>query len=113
MRKTDTEKFSKPTPIIPRANRELGHGYVYLVTCGEYTKIGIATEPEKRTALMQIGNPHELKLVKVWYSENPQVDEECLHAEFESYRVRGEWFAISRGGLEALISLETLAAYRE
>lgn len=113
MRKTDFEKSTKVKQSAPRANRDLGHAYVYLITCGEYTKIGVAVDPENRLQFMQIGNPHELKLVKVWYSECPQTDEECLHAEFESCRVRGEWFIIPQGGLEALMTLETLAAYRE
>lgn len=110
-RKTESERLK--TPFIRPAHRELGCSYVYLITCGEFTKIGLATDPERRLANMQAGNPYEMKIAKIWHTLTPQIDEECLHAQFEAYRIRGEWFRLPVNNLLHLISLDDLSSYRD
>lgn len=112
-RKTAFEKERDGDFIQPeRLIRELGESYIYAIKCNEFVKIGIGVDPNKRMLLMQTGNPYKLKLLKAWESNEPLVDEECLHAQFESYRVRGEWFKLPKEELEKLLSLDTLESFR-
>ncbi len=111
MRKTDFERFKTPQPVV-NAQRELGESYVYLVACGDFVKIGLAADPQKRLAMMQTGNPIELTIIKVWHTLTPQIDEECLHAQYEKYRVRGEWFKIPQKQLALLTMMPDLSPFR-
>lgn len=108
---TDFER-SKLPPKVPRAQLELGASYIYAIQSGEFVKFGLAVEPERRLTLMQIGNPVELVLLRVWPSLQPLADEECLHAEFERFRVRGEWFKLPADVLQSLLSLPDLSSFR-
>jgi len=69
-------------------------GYVYIMQCNEFFKIGIAIDPKARLALLQTGNPYKIALVSVWPSGNPRREEQALHIKYASSRVRGEWFAL-------------------
>lgn len=109
--KTESERLR--LPIIKPAHRELGCGYVYLIICGEFTKIGLATDPEKRLAQMQAGNPHPMTIAKVWHTLTPALDGECLHAQYEAQRIRGDWFSLTPSQLAHLLSLDDLSCYRE
>lgn len=68
---------------------------VYLIQCGPFVKIGIATEVAARLADLQIGNPVELTLI--WHSweltknEAARVERRA-HRKLASCRVSGEWF---------------------
>ncbi len=105
-------EFEKRNKIrLKPARRELGESYIYLIGCGKFTKVGFSADIDKRLALMQSGNPHELVLLKAWLVTSPEMTEECLHAQFEKYRVRGEWFNIPETELFRLIALPTLHDY--
>lgn len=56
------------------------------VKIGKTSDDGVYT----RLSMLQIGNPTELKLLGVMpgYTE----EEEMLHEQFNTYRIRGEWF---------------------
>lgn len=64
--------------------------HLYLIQCNEFTKIGRSDSPEQRLKSLQASTPYEVFLVKVW--ENKGYLEHKLHARYEKYRVRGEWF---------------------
>ncbi|NER90344.1 GIY-YIG nuclease family protein [Moorena sp. SIO3A2] len=62
----------------------------YLITDGEYLKIGLSTTAnmEKRLASLQTGNARELKLL----GRKEGNWEQLIHQRFRCFRVRGEWF---------------------
>lgn len=71
--------------------------YIYLIQCGAYVKIGVATEVEARLSELQIGNP--AKLILIWkssYFTRAQAYriERRTHGLLASYRTSGEWFQV-------------------
>lgn len=69
---------------------------VYLISDGEYTKIGKADNGidgvNNRLLSLQTGNPKELKIIKTFKGSYSL--ESLLHRSLSNYRVRGEWFLI-------------------
>lgn len=68
-------------------------GYVYFIGCGEFIKIGWATNPHRRMADLQVANPLELMLLCAVVGTIR--DERSCHALFEGDRHRREWFRAS------------------
>ena len=72
--------------------------FVYAITCQQYVKLGISSQPFNRLANMQTANPMELKLVWLM-SFNKRSKalayESGLHELFRGRHVRGEWFELS------------------
>jgi hypothetical protein len=70
--------------------------YTYLVgTEGSpIVKIGWALNPNKRLATLQIGSP--MRLAILWTQWGAYEDH--LHAEFDAFRVHGEWFDFAKLG---------------
>lgn len=68
--------------------------YVYVISGGGYCKIGVSNNPERRLARLQTGNPHELILIRKYYTLDAKTLEATLHETLEEYRVRGEWFKL-------------------
>jgi Meiotically up-regulated gene 113 len=71
-------------------------------------KIGVTAgrDTRKRLSGNQVGNWHVLK--EVWKSDlldRADLIEDKLHKHFESKRVRGEWFDITRQDIDAIPSL--------
>lgn len=77
--------------------------YIYLIRCGPYYKIGIATDIPRRLSTLQIGCPYPLKLVKAWPSLNPEQDERQIHSLLWEHNCRGEWFKLPKTFLAALL----------
>lgn len=77
-------------------------GNVYFVSGAEFVKIGFATDLKQRLKELQIGCPHDLKIVAVIEGAAPSM-ERIVHAAFEESRVRGEWFKLDER-LESLIA---------
>ena len=76
--------FSDGRPSMIYFIREEGSNYV---------KIGQTRMPGDRLKELQISNPRELRVVKLF--EAPSQAESILHAMFREERVRGEWFKMS------------------
>jgi len=53
-------------------------------------KIGVATDPEKRLSMLQIGSVDRLKILGTM--PGLQEKEAELHRQFAGIRIRGEWF---------------------
>ena len=77
-----------------RLDVKLSMQFIYLIQCGEYVKIGIATDPHKRIQELQIGNPQTLRLLHVLLSLDAAADERLLHSRLSDYYVRGEWYQL-------------------
>lgn len=65
---------------------------VYLIGVAEspVVKIGKAVNVEQRRKSLQTSSPH--KLVTRWATPGGHTLERWLHAEFDEFRVEGEWF---------------------
>jgi hypothetical protein len=73
-----------------------GKGYIYLVSDGEYTKIGATTyNPRKRLNEIQVGNAKKLTLIDSYRAERRISTEKMLHKKYSSKHIRGEWFSLS------------------
>lgn len=93
-----------------RAQQEGEQGYVYCFRETEgperYVKIGYSTNPKKRIAEIQTGNPRVLEIVG--FFEGTEEDERKLHARFSHSNKLQEWFRPA----PALLSLFTKSAAR-
>lgn len=71
--------------------------YVYLITDGIFTKVGISKHPEKRLTDLQVANPRKLHIayvVKHDSKEEALTLEWFLHRHFKDANVLGEWIAM-------------------
>jgi hypothetical protein len=81
--------------------------WVYVITCGEHTKIGLATDVTARHRAIQCGNPYEVAVFGMRlfpdYSLARKVEMD-LHRKFAEHRGYGEWFRVeAQTALDALI----------
>lgn len=78
-------------PAVRSRRSAMTQGFVYLVRCGDFVKIGHSVHhPDNRVVGMQVGTPHQLTLVAVVPGGRDL--ERSLHATFEHLETRGEWF---------------------
>ena len=89
-------------PLFERARVAIG-SVVYFIRCGDFVKVGYATNVVRRVAELQTGNPHELELLGV--IPGGASEERTLHALLAAEHHRGEWFRISGD------TIPTLRAY--
>lgn len=71
--------------------------YIYIISDGEYIKIGKANDVEKRIKELQTGNPKELKIIRtIECDEIFATRIECeLHKILDKHKIRGEWYSIT------------------
>lgn len=71
-------------------------GYVYLLTDGEFYKIGVTRGSiQKRISKLQTGNPNDITIVKYYQTEHPFKLESALHARHSHQRINNEWFDLT------------------
>lgn len=68
--------------------------YVYFISDGEYCKIGVTYNLDKRLKQLQTGNPKELKIIHSIRTRHPYELENELHNIFRTKNTRYEWFDI-------------------
>ena len=68
--------------------------YVYFITDGEYVKIGVTSNLEKRLESLQTGNPKKLTVLYAFYTEWPYTVESKLHKKYADKHVFQEWYDI-------------------
>ena len=83
-------------------------GFIYLIRCGDYLKIGIASNLYERLSQLQIGNPLPLRLCCYFETTNPEKDEKSLHRLFQQHHVRGEWFRLDENEFHKAVSTSGL-----
>lgn len=69
-------------------------GFVYLLKCQTFYKVGFSQNINNRIESLQSGNPFDITLVDSFKSSNPYVDEQNIHKYLKAYRLHGEWFNI-------------------
>ena len=75
------------------------NGMVYLITDGEFVKIGYTkTSIKKRIEAMQTGNANKLDTIA--YAKVPMCEkvEMYIHKRYEKFRHRREWFKFDTDG---------------
>lgn len=65
-------------------------GFVYLISDGEYVKVGYSVKPEARVGELQTGNARELRLLASM--PGTVEDERALHLRFLDDNLLLEWF---------------------
>lgn len=69
--------------------------WVYVMSDGEFLKIGYSKNPQKRIKAIQSGNPKQLKIPIKWKvvgRNNAKKLESALHKRYGKLRKKGEWF---------------------
>lgn len=76
---------------------------IYIITAGEYFKLGRSNKPEQRKRELQTGCPHRL-IIKCIYSGIGSYENK-IHKALSKYKVNGgtEWFDIS--GIDRAIQI--------
>ncbi len=73
---------------------------IYIITDGEYCKIGIATDIEQRVKQLQTGNARKLEVLHYEKVRNAKKIESKLHKKMKHKRLSGEWFDIDDDGID-------------
>lgn len=68
-------------------------GFVYVITCGSFAKIGFSANPRKRYLSIQTANPSKCVLAATWPGSRKL--EKALHKKFSHRRSHLEWFHLS------------------
>lgn len=84
-------------------NNRMDSRFIYVVSCLDFVKIGIAKRPRDRLNNMQVGCPLELKIIAEYLTHNPKQDERRLHDLLDKFLVRGEWFKIPDNLIAAMV----------
>jgi len=79
--------------------------YLYIVVSANgLFKIGKTWEPKARIAQLKAASPVECETLALVEYDDTSVDLESeYHGKFADKRVRGEWFALSKGDLLSII----------
>lgn len=97
------------TPIIENPTKpetdevgvEITIGEVYLFKHGRYYKIGKTNDTVRRGNELRIQLPEKMDLIHSIKTDDPSGVESYWHRRFESKRMNGEWFDLSRSDISA------------
>jgi len=80
-------------------------GMIYLVTDGEYTKIGATSyNIQKRLNELQTGNARKLHLLGCYPVENKISTESFLHSLYKEKHILGEWFKLDNQDIKNILN---------
>jgi len=82
---------------MKRKNHNRRPTALYVIKAGEFYKVGISVNHEKRIETLSAGNPEPtyIKLLYVLPSEDSETIEKRIHEKLQDYSIRGEWFRSS------------------
>jgi len=86
--------------------------YIYAIKCGEFVKVGIAADIEKRLVNLEANNPYPLKLIG-WGAcpaRLASAAEHAAHTRLARYHHKGEWFRCSDIAARAAVQYGPLRA---
>ncbi len=104
---------SKPDVLVSRKVKNVSKYYVYLISSGDFIKIGYSNSPGSRLRELQVGNPRLLSMIgQSVFSDRvgAKSGEASLHKRYRAYKARGEWFDSSI--LEDVLDLIKQPAHR-
>jgi hypothetical protein len=76
---------------------------LYLIKTGEFIKIGISQNIEKRIKSMETDNPHKIELLFYQKIENARKIESFLHKQLKEHNVKNEWFKLNKRAINKII----------
>jgi hypothetical protein len=79
--------------------------FLYIVSCVDYTKIGITDNVTRRVSSLQTSNPYAVRLEASFKFDNAAVVERTLHERYSQFRVNREWFKLSTSQIAEIASL--------
>lgn len=85
-------------------------GFVYLIACGVYYKIGVSKTPNERIVRLSTLPPFDVKLVCLLKTGDMYSLEKQLHDKFADKRVNGEWFLLSSSDIEYVVAMSDTIA---
>ncbi len=71
------------------------NGYIYLIKCEKYYKIGRTNNVKKRIKTFSVEMPFDIKLINSWKVSDMFGCEKQVHEKFEDFRINGEWFDLT------------------
>lgn len=77
-------------------------GFIYVMECGGYYKVGWSASPRTRYVSIQVSNPLPVTLVGV--VEGTKGEEAAWHEVFKDKRLRGEWFALTEYDISCVLN---------
>jgi len=83
-------------------------GYIYLMRCQQFFKIGKSTAPRDRLRNVQSHNPYRVKLVRTFQTTDMDAAEGFLHRKLRAYHEHGEWFLLPKDSIAWLLSIEEI-----
>lgn len=96
---------SVAAPKVVNVAQRDATGFVYVVKCAGYYKIGATRNATQRIARFETSYPHDLKVHRVARVENMSLVESSLHTRFAAKRVKGEWFNLDSNDLRVIARL--------
>ena len=81
--------------------------YVYIISDGEYHKIGYAYNPATRLKELQTGNARVLTIIHVIKTDNMVRLESLLHKTLYMFFIRGEWYRLPIQIIEYIQSFDS------
>ena len=82
-------------------------GFIYIIGCHDFVKVGISSDANWRLTQLQVGCPYELRLLARFTTQHATRDEARLHALWKRYELRGEWFNVPAGELASALNAAT------
>jgi len=68
---------------------------IYVMSDGEFIKIGVTSNMKSRLVRIQSGNPRKVKVIYSSQVKNAQKIEHKTHKHFHEKRLMGEWFDLA------------------
>ncbi len=87
-----------------RCDPNLLRGFVYIVKCDKYYKIGYTKRLGSRITQLRVGNPFPIELIHNVEVADAENLEGLLHEAVEKYLYRGEWFILPKKAIQLLVN---------
>lgn len=100
------ERIGCSTPLVIEKGDAYNPGYVYLVECNDFYKIGYSVNVENRIKSMQSGSPNTITLIHTIFTNDMRGLEKELHRKFAKKRALQEWFILSFEDIDYIKSLD-------
>ncbi len=80
-------------------------GYIYIIKCEQYYKIGQSVDPAKRIISFSTDNPFGITIIRIAKVLDRFKVERCLHRSFQQKRHSGEWFLLDNTDMTDLMKI--------
>jgi len=99
--------FGKLLVLFKNMNRAIEPGWVYVIKCEDFHKIGKANFVQDRIKNLQTATPFSLRVKFKKFVSDCGYWEKRLHQIFREKRQRGEWFSLDKADLQFIDFLFT------